>query len=151
MGLLFGETCAILMSGARQPEAARTETRGEEAVSRVPGRSYASSASALSPWGSHFYPALFSFLLSKMGTGREPAVGGPAGRLKKQTGAPMRSAWHDNTQCPSRLCRLCPRPLLHLSSFTLVSALQARDSHGSLRRSPEYLVPFYRQSYGGPW
>lgn len=40
----------------------------------MPGRSYASPASALSPWGSHFYPALFSFLLSKMGTGREPAV-----------------------------------------------------------------------------
>lgn len=72
-GFLPGETCVILMSGPRQREAARTETAEgrEEAVSRVPGRSYVSPASALSPWGSHFHSALFSFLLSKMGTGRE--------------------------------------------------------------------------------
>lgn len=45
-----------------------------------------------------FYSALFSFLLSKMGTGREPAVGGPAGLRKKQTGTTLRSAWHDHTR-----------------------------------------------------
>lgn len=89
-------------------------------MSRVPGRSYASPASALSPWGSHFYPALFSFLLSKMGTGREPAVGGPAEHiLKKQTDAPLRWAWHDHTQFPSRLDKVCQLPPLLLSSFTL--------------------------------
>lgn len=56
-------------------------------------------------------------------------------------------------QYPSRLCSLCSPPLLQLSSFTLALGPAGpvdSHSHGSLRGSPEYLVPFSRQGYGGP-
>lgn len=119
------------------------DCRGEEAVSRA---RQADLMLVLSlhchPGEVIFYSALFSFLLNRMGTGREPAVGGPAGHRKKQTGAPLRSAWHDHTQCPSRLCRLCPQPLLRLSAFPLgILPCRPVDSHGSLRGSPEYNGP----------
>lgn len=82
------------------------------------GRSYASPVSALSPWGSHFYPALSVSSAAKWAQEES--------RLWEDRQASIKEAnrWSAevdlaHTQCPSRLCRICPLPLLRLSAFTL--------------------------------
>lgn len=85
------------------------------------GRSHASPASALSPRGSHFYPALSVSSAAKwaqeessLWEDRQASVT-EANRWSAEVGLA-------HTQCPSRLCRICPLPLLHHPGLALCPA-----------------------------
>lgn len=95
----FWETWVIVMVGARQPGADRRET-AEGRPRRVQGRSQASSAFALSPWGSHFffffYPALSVSSAAKWAQEESRLWEDRQTSIKKQTGAPLRSVWQQH-------------------------------------------------------
>lgn len=99
------------------------------------GRSYASPASALSPWGSHFYPALSVSSAAKWAQEESRLWEDRQASIKEANGWSAEVGLA-HTQCPSRLCRIRPLPLLHLSSFTLGrSALQIPTAHCVGRQS----------------
>lgn len=135
------------MTGARQPGADRRETAEGRRLRRVLGRSYASPASsALSPWGSHFYPALSVSSAAKWAQEESRLWEDRQTSIEKQAGGPLRSVCQPHAELISALQPL-PTPT---ATSELILPCRLGDSHGSLRGSPEYLVPFYRQGYEGP-